>query len=175
MLIGAGCSTAKPNSVSSNNSQTGQNTQTVPLSPPTNPGQPAPLIVSTSADSALGATNSSPNTIIATPQVERAPNGSVSPAQRSTESYALALGLYKKSGFYFQFAGCHGNPGVLTMKRGVKFMIDNRDNEVHVIKIGTKSYVLGPYGYAIVTTPNTIGKNFITCDKGGAAVINVAK
>lgn len=85
-----------------------------------------------------------------------------------TEDYGAALGIYGKSGYRFQFANCSGNPGYLTMKLGVKFMIDNRDNESHQITIGTKTYKLEAYDFAIVSIQK-VGDFIITCDGGGAA------
>lgn len=85
-----------------------------------------------------------------------------------TEDYGTALGVYGKSGYRFQFVNCSGNPGYLTMKLGVKFMIDNRDNESHQITIGTKTYKLEAYDFAIVSIKK-VGDFIITCDGGGAA------
>lgn len=85
-----------------------------------------------------------------------------------TEDYGAALAVYGKSGYRFQFVNCSGTPGFLTMKFGVKFMIDNRDNKSHQIGIGTKTYKLAAYDFAIVTIQKT-GDYNITCDGGGAA------
>ncbi len=85
-----------------------------------------------------------------------------------TEDYGAALNIYGKSGYRFQFVNCSGNPGYLTMKLGVKFMIDNRDDKSHQIAIGTKTYKLEAYDFAIVSIKK-IGDFIITCDGGGAA------
>lgn len=89
---------------------------------------------------------------------------------KPTQNYMDALALYGNS--RYQFVNCSGNPGSLTFKKGVKFMIDNRDNETHQIKIGTKSYTLGAYSYAIVSVAKAASFN-ITCDGGGAAHANI--
>ncbi len=64
-----------------------------------------------------------------------------------TKDYGVAVGIYGKSGYRFQFANCSGIPGWLTMKLGTKFMIDNRDNKSHQISIGTKIYKLAAYDF----------------------------
>jgi len=87
-------------------------------------------------------------------------------------SYVDALKIYKTSGYYFQFVNCHGNPGSLTLKKGKKFMLDNRDAVAHKIAFANQTYYLGKYGYAIATALS-LGKYYITCDGGGAASILV--
>lgn len=89
-----------------------------------------------------------------------------------TQGYVDALNIYGKSGYRFEFFNCSGIPGSLNIKRGTKFMIDNRDNESHQIGIGTKTYHLGAYSFAVVSVP-TVGSANITCDGGGAAHVNV--
>jgi hypothetical protein len=85
-----------------------------------------------------------------------------------TKDYGTAKGIYGENGFRFQFVDCSGKPGFLTMKLGVKFMIDNRDNKSHQIAIGAKTYKLEAYDFAIVSIQK-IGDFIITCDGGGAA------
>lgn len=92
----------------------------------------------------------------------------------ATKSYTDALNIYQKSGYRFQFVNCSGIPGTFNIKLGVKFMIDNRDDESHQIGIGTKKYNLAPYDFAVVTVQK-IGTYNITCDGGGSAQINVQK
>jgi len=92
----------------------------------------------------------------------------------ATQKYLDALKLYKSSGYYFQFVSCHGMPGLLTLKKGKKFMLDNRDNISRKIAIvGGQSFKIAPYSFAIATAPSTIGTHYITCDGGGAASIKV--
>ncbi len=173
VLAGAGC--IKTTASVSNNSAVSQNNQasSLPLSPATNPAEPAPVIVSSAVSN--NPNYPAPSTgVMGTPRVT-VPRRAIGTADRSTVAYSNALDIYRKSGYYFQFAGCHGTPGSITMKRGVKFMIDNRDNVGHVFKFGQNTYVLGAYGFGIIATPNTLGKNLITCDGGGAATIVVAK
>ncbi len=91
-----------------------------------------------------------------------------------TEDYGAALNIYGKSGYRFQFVNCSGNPGYLTMKLGVKFMIDNRDNKSHQMAIGNKTYKLEAYDFAIVSIQK-VGDFIITCDGGGAAHVLIQK
>jgi len=89
-------------------------------------------------------------------------------------TYLKTLNVYRTSGYYFQFVNCSGSPGSLLMKKGVKFMMDNRDKKAHKFVVMGKTYLLGAYGYTIVTA-DKIGKHFITCDGGGAAQITVVQ
>ncbi len=89
-----------------------------------------------------------------------------------TKDYGTALNIYGKSGYRFQFSQCSGSPGSLIMKLGTKFMIDNRDDKSHQIGIGTQSYKLAAYDFAIISIKK-IGSYNITCDGGGAARVDV--
>jgi hypothetical protein len=95
------------------------------------------------------------------------------PTSGST-SYEKALNEYRSKGAYFQFVNCAGNPGTLTLKRGTVFMLDNRDNKAHTIKVGKTAYYITAYGYKLAN-PQTLGVNQITCDGGGAASVNVQR
>jgi hypothetical protein len=89
-----------------------------------------------------------------------------------SQSYTDALKIYSASGYRMQFVNCQATPGQLTIKKGQKFMIDNRDSKPHKFKVGSTLYSVKAYGFAIATS-KTLGVNFITCDGGGAAKINV--
>lgn len=92
----------------------------------------------------------------------------------ATQKYLDAIRIYKNPGYYFQFVDCHGAPGTLTMKKGKKFMLDNRDNKTRKIAIqGGESFKIGAYNFAIATAPSKTGTYYITCDGGGAATISV--
>lgn len=92
----------------------------------------------------------------------------------ATQKYLDALKTYKTVGYYFQFVDCHGLPGTLTMKKGKKFMLDNRDAKGRRIAIsGGQSFKIGAYNFAIATAPSKAGTHYITCDGGGAATIVV--
>ncbi len=108
------------------------------------------------------------------PVVEPSQQPAAKPAASATSDYEKALNEYRSKGAYFQFVNCAGNPGTLTLKRGTVFMLDNRDNEPHKIKIGTVTYNLPAYGYKLVN-PQKLGVNQITCDGGGAAAVNVQR
>ncbi len=90
----------------------------------------------------------------------------------STLKYMDALKIYAANSMRFQFSDCSGRPGYLTMKVGTKFMLDNRDGEAHTIGIGSKTYQLPTYAFAIVSIPKA-GDYNITCDGGGSAHVNV--
>jgi len=92
----------------------------------------------------------------------------------ATQRYLDAIKIYKTAGYYFQFVDCHGLPGSLTLKKGKKFMLDNRDAKTRKIAIqGGQSFQIKSYDFAIATAPSTIGTHYITCDGGGAASILV--
>ncbi len=92
----------------------------------------------------------------------------------ATQRYLDAIKIYKTAGYYFQFVDCHGLPGSLTLKKGKKFMLDNRDNKTRKISIvGGQSFNITAYNFAIATAPSTPGTHYITCDGGGAASILV--
>ncbi|MBI2037659.1 MAG: hypothetical protein HYT15_01850 [Candidatus Magasanikbacteria bacterium] len=92
----------------------------------------------------------------------------------ATQRYLDAIKIYKTSGYYFQFVDCHGLPGSLTLKKGKKFMLDNRDAKSRKIAIqGGQSFTIGAYNFAIATAPTKPGVHYITCDGGGAASILV--
>lgn len=87
-------------------------------------------------------------------------------------SYNQALKIYGANGYRIQFSECHGLPGYLSIRQGVKFMLDNRDNKAHTIKVKSRSFKLPAYGFAVITATET-GTYNITCDGGGAAELNV--
>ncbi len=92
----------------------------------------------------------------------------------ATQKYLDAIRIYKNPGYYFQFVDCHGSPGTLTMKKGKKFMLDNRDAKSRKIAIsGGQSFKISAYNFAIATAPTKAGTHYITCDGGGAATILV--
>jgi hypothetical protein len=90
---------------------------------------------------------------------------------KSPLKYAEALAVYQKSGYLIQFDSCHGRPGRLTLKKGVKFMMDNRDSKAHTLAVGTDPHFVNAYGFVIVAAPSPAGRYDITCDGGGAAVL----
>ena len=60
----------------------------------------------------------------------------------------------------------------MNMKKGTKFMIDNRDNRKHEFALGTKKYQLAAYDFAIITTQK-IGTFAITCDGNARASVGI--
>lgn len=115
------------------------------------------------------ATASTTNQTAKIPVIKRPP---VPTGQTASESYLQALKIYKNSGYYLQFYPCQATPGTLTVKKGSKIMLDNRDSKTHVIGIKSVKYNIGSYNFAIATL-NTLGTNYITCDGGGSAQITV--
>lgn len=97
-----------------------------------------------------------------------------SPAQIPTTKPKIAgsATAYQKAvesnSYRFQFSNCHGNPGTLTLKQGVKVMLDNRDAATHTFGFGGAKYTVKGYSFVIVTAPKA-GTHYITCDGGGAA------
>ena len=119
-----------------------------------------------------------PEDVASTTLPKSAPAASKKPSPAvslpATKAYLDAIKVYKNVGYYFQFVDCHGAPGTLTLKKGTKFMLDNRDESAHKIAItGGQSFNIKAYGFAIATAPSTLGTHYITCDGGGAASILV--
>ncbi len=96
------------------------------------------------------------------------------PPLSATQRYLDAIRVYKSVGYYFQFVDCHGAPGFLTLKKGKKFMLDNRDAKARKIAVqGGQTFQVKAYDFAIATAPSATGIHYITCDGGGAASITV--
>lgn len=72
----------------------------------------------------------------------------------------------------FEFVNCNGFPGSFTLKKGSKYMLDNRDDAAHTIGVGSQSYKLGALSFAIETA-SQVGTLNVTCDGGGAAKLIV--
>jgi hypothetical protein len=89
-----------------------------------------------------------------------------------TQSYADALKAYSATGYRMQFVNCRASPGSLIIKKGKTFMLDNRDNKSHKIKVGNVTYNVGAYGYAIATA-KTLDVNYVLCDGAGSGKITV--
>lgn len=96
------------------------------------------------------------------------------PAPPVSERYQSAVAIYgeRGTGYRFQFNECSGTPGELTVKKGVRYMLDNRDNEEHTFRVGPNAVNIPAWDFAILTA-ETVGQWYITCDGGGAAVIKV--
>lgn len=87
-------------------------------------------------------------------------------------SYNETVAKYDGSGYRMQFVSCGARPATMTVKRNVKFMLDNRDAKAHKIVIGKSTYNLAAYGWTVLSLP-TAGKVNITCDGGGSGFIVV--
>jgi len=100
-------------------------------------------------------------------------NPSTSTSISATQRYIDAIKIYKTSGYYFQFLNCHGTPGSLSLTKGKKFMMDNRDSVSRKLVFSGQTYNIAGYGFAVATAPSKTGKYYITCNGGGAASILV--
>jgi len=103
---------------------------------------------------------------------------SASPAAPAKLSYGAAINAYK---FRFQFSQCHASPGFLSVKINTPVMLDNRDKVAHTIKADGQSVRIAADDYAVIypklptgATANLADSN-MTCDGGGAGVLNVEK
>lgn len=149
-----------------------------PAAPPANSPSPTTAATESASDANTPAGSPAPTSSAAPQPTVKAPAPKPAAIQpvttlSATEKYQQALNTYRSAGAYFQFVGCHANPGTLSIKRGVSYMIDNRDKAAHTIKVGNvSSYRVGGYGYAIVKAPAP-GRYYITCDDGGSGLLNV--
>lgn len=109
----------------------------------------------------------------ATPAVAGNKTPAAKPAPSPDTSYQAALSTYE---YRIQFVNCRGTalPGVgtLSVKKNVKFMLDNRDNKTHTFAFAGQTHTAGPYDFVIasISKPGTYN---LTCDGGGAAKINI--
>jgi hypothetical protein len=81
-------------------------------------------------------------------------------------SYDQALSTYGAGGsnYRYQFsANCLAVPSSLTVKKGTRFMLDNRDEAAHTFKIGNQTIRLNKYAFAVVTARQA-GDLAIACD-----------
>lgn len=92
------------------------------------------------------------------------------------KNYGEAFNAYSQSGNYFQFSECiPTGRNSLVLKKGLYFMIDNRDQVSHRFGVGNKSYNVAALGYVIVPTPATAGDYNITCDGAARVELKVAE
>lgn len=172
VLFGAGCSNAQPTpgyvKDAADFGQT-QNLQ-IPASSSTYqaPG-PATSIGLPTTEAPPAATVGGSQPAVSVPVVKTAPKPTT---ESATADYLKALTTYKDVGYYIQFVKCHGTPGVLVVKKGVKVMLDNTDDSGHTLGFDGKLYGLGSFRYVIVT-PLKVGPAYITCDGGGSAQLSV--
>lgn len=151
ILVGAGCKNqpqTSPSDATQNSAPTASSTPSVVTStPPAGTAVPAAPI--------------------------RGARSSKGPAGTAARSYIDSLNHYRSLGAYLQLLSCHGNPGRISMKRQVQFMVDNQDVQAHVVGVGSISYRLAARGFAIVSAPDKAGEYYVTCDGGGAALLSV--
>ncbi len=170
VLAGAGCmgDTTVPTNTSTPNTTTTAFATTTNNTTSTNDGSDFLATTSIATDGITGSILPSGTT--------RPANGNTPVAgsanDPSTKAYLAALKIYDANGYRYQFANCSGLPGTFTIKKNVKFMLDNRDGERHVLGFNGARYSVPAYSYVIASI-NKAGNFFITCDGGGAAQVKV--
>ena len=93
-------------------------------------------------------------------------------------SYGKAILTYKNR---FQFVGCRGTPGVISVRAGSPVMLDNRSTTTATIKADGSTFIIPGLSYAVfyparLTAAGTdLADSNITCNGGGAATLNVEK
>ncbi len=129
---------------------------------------PSPADVKSASE---GAETSDVNTMPSTIDKQQ-PATPVTKTASGPLSYEAALNLYRQAGGYFQLVKCSASPGMISLKRGVKFMVDNRDKTLHRIGFGKAAYTVKGYSFLILTAtaPGTVT---LTCDGGGAGQVNI--
>jgi hypothetical protein len=128
----------------------------------------------TSASSTDATATSTPTSTVAKPKPAVTSKTSAGAGGAITESYADALKAYSASGYRLQIVNCASTPNSLTLKKGIKFMIDNRDSTTHKIKVDTTTYTVKGYGY-VVATAGKIGSTNLYCDGRNVAKIVIEK
>jgi len=116
------------------------------------------------------AATTTPTPATPTPAPTPSTGGSKTGSQPAkSPEYEKALDTYANR---FQFDKCMGIPGQMSVKRGTKVMLDNRNPEPHTYVVGSQTFTVAAYSYAIVTATD-LGTYIITCDGGGSAQLNV--
>lgn len=126
------------------------------------------------------ATAEEPQTETTTTEARAEEKSAVVPALKRAITYkAPAATSYadvvKQYGDYrFQFSSnCRVvSPNGLVMKKGKKFMLDNKDDKTHIFTVGAQKYTVKAYGYAIATA-SVLGKQYVLCDGIQTASLNV--
>lgn len=111
----------------------------------------------------IGPGNSTKDTKTTTPSVSPA-------AETAPVDYGTAIKEYE--GRRFQFVGCNGTPGTMIIVLGTSVLLDNRGEAKISVVVGSRSYSIDAYGYA-VATPTETGDLPITCNGSGAATLSV--
>ncbi len=122
--------------------------------------QPAATSTNSSTNMAADTTQTNPP---AAPAVKRTP--------ADQASYQKAVSTYQ---YRFQLDNCHGTPGSISLKSGVKFMVENKDDAAHKIAVAGQTFQTKAFGF-FVTSVTKAGTYPITCDGGGAAQLIVEK
>src|ERR1700710_2933976 len=94
---------------------------------------PNPAVTTTDNNPIVTSTDTTSSSVNAAPKI--APPAPADAPLSATQKYLDAIRVYKNTGYYFQFVACHGAPGTFTLKKGKKFMLDNRDGKSHKIVV----------------------------------------
>lgn len=130
--------------------------------------------LTTASSTETASTTVSSTTKITKPKPVVTTKTSVGAEGAITESYADALKTYSASGYRIQIVNCASTPNSLTLKKGVKYMIDNRDSTAHKIKVETTTYTVKGYGY-VIATASKVGSTNLYCDGRNVAKIVIEK
>ncbi len=106
-----------------------------------------------------------------TPSSTPAVSGSVG---NKVLSYAALVKKYE--GYRLQFSNncSQVSPNSFVIKKGLSFLIDNREDKEHIFSFSNQKYFVKSYGYIVVTT-QAIGQHSILCDGVPRAMVNVEK
>ncbi len=109
----------------------------------------------------------------ATPNPAKSAPAPIKPAVKQSDAYQIAINTYE---YRIQFVNCRGviAPGVgtLSLKKNVKFMLDNRDKKAHVIAFAGQSHTVAGENFYIASIAKP-GSYNLTCDGGGSAKLNI--
>ncbi|MBI5221247.1 MAG: hypothetical protein HY979_00375 [Candidatus Magasanikbacteria bacterium] len=109
----------------------------------------------------------------ATPAVV-ASNPKVGDAADNISLYVKMVNKFFGTRFQFSQNCAFATPTDFVIKKGVQFMVDNRDAKAHTFSFAGQKYQVGAYGYAIVSTPK-IGKLPVFCDGIQRVMVNVER
>ncbi|HPV70828.1 MAG TPA: hypothetical protein PKY08_02960 [Candidatus Magasanikbacteria bacterium] len=105
------------------------------------------------------------------------------PAKKSTTSktttekpltYEEAVKMYENNRFQFSNSCSRVTPTSFVLKKGSRFMIDNREDKFHIFSFLDQKYSVKPYSFVIVTA-QTVGVQPVLCDGAQRATVNIQK
>lgn len=105
------------------------------------------------------------------------PTKKTAPPKTTTEkplTYEEAVKKYPDTRFQFSNSCSRVFPSSFVIKKGLKFMIDNREDKFHIFSFLDQKYSVKPYGFVIVTA-QTVGIQPVLCDGAQRATVNIQK